>query len=94
MAKFVQTVFFVLLLGVIVAGSPVLAAKRIALVIGNSNYATAPLANPANDARLMTKSLRGLGFEVIERLDANQKAMLCVSSNHSRWSYWPGSLVR
>ena len=47
-------------------------APRIALVIGNSDYKiAAPLANPANDARLMAETLRGLGFEVIERIDAD-----------------------
>ena len=34
---------------------------RIALVIGNSAYEETPLANPANDARLMAETLRGLG---------------------------------
>ena len=48
---------------------------RVALVIGNSAYADAPLANPANDARLMAETLRGLGFNVIERVDANQREM-------------------
>ena len=48
---------------------------RIALVIGNSGYANAPLANPANDARLMSATLRRLGFDVIERIDADQKEM-------------------
>ena len=48
---------------------------RVALVIGNGAYANAPLANPANDARLMAETLRGLGFDVIERTDANQKTM-------------------
>ena len=48
---------------------------RVALVIGNSAYADAPLANPANDARLMAETLRGLGFDVIERVDANQREM-------------------
>ena len=51
------------------------AAARIALVIGNSAYAEAPLANPANDARLMAETLRGLGFDVIERIDANRKTI-------------------
>ena len=51
------------------------AEQRVALVIGNSAYASAPLANPANDARLMAETLRGLGFDVIERTDANQKEM-------------------
>ena len=49
--------------------------QRVALVIGNSAYADSPLANPANDARLMAETLRGLGFDVIERTDANQKEM-------------------
>ena len=48
---------------------------RVALVIGNSAYEDAPLANPVNDARLMAETLRGLGFDVIERTDANQKEM-------------------
>jgi len=41
--------------------------KRVALVIGNSNYASAPLKNPVNDARDMAKRLTELGFDVIER---------------------------
>ena len=51
------------------------AELRIALVIGNGGYETAPLNNPVNDARLMAATLRGVGFEVIERIDADQKAM-------------------
>ncbi len=49
---------------------------RVALVIGNSAYANAnPLANPANDARAMGDTLRGLGFTVIELRDG-QKAQM------------------
>ena len=50
---------------------------RVALVIGNSDYegAIGALANPANDARLMSATLRKLGFEVIELEDADQKKM-------------------
>ncbi len=48
---------------------------RIALVIGNSGYRDIPLANPANDARLMSATLRRLGFDVIERIDATQREM-------------------
>lgn len=44
---------------------------RFALVIGNANYAKAPLANPVNDAKLMSDTLRRVGFDVIERVDAN-----------------------
>jgi len=43
------------------------AEKRIALVIGNSDYKEiAPLANPANDARLIGRTLEGLGFELVD----------------------------
>jgi len=56
------------------------ASPRIALVIGNSNYKIAPsLPNPANDARLMSKTLRGLGFDVIERIDADRETMLLAT---------------
>jgi uncharacterized caspase-like protein len=45
--------------------------ERIALVIGNSNYAGAgTLRNPTNDARAIAAALRGVGFtEVVERYD-------------------------
>jgi hypothetical protein len=48
---------------------------RIALVIGNSAYPNAPLVNPANDARAMGDTLRGLGFTVIELRDAQKTQM-------------------
>ena len=57
---------------------------RIALVIGNSKYKTSPLRNPGNDARLMARTLRGLGFEVIERIDASQKTMKRALTTFSR----------
>lgn len=43
--------------------------SRIALVIGNSHYATSPLKNPVNDAKAMAATLRRLGFEVEEKTD-------------------------
>ena len=43
--------------------------KRLALVIGNSNYEKGALKNPVNDALLMDSTLRVLGFDVI--LDTN-----------------------
>jgi len=47
--------------------------KRIALVIGNSQYTSSPLKNPVNDATDMAKVLKEKGFEVILLLNANQK---------------------
>ncbi|MEC9369654.1 MAG: SUMF1/EgtB/PvdO family nonheme iron enzyme [Pseudomonadota bacterium] len=41
------------------------AEKRVALVIGNSAYKHIPsLPNPANDARLIADTLKGLGFDL------------------------------
>ena len=51
------------------------ADKRLALVIGNSAYPEAPLKNPVNDARAMAQALRGRGFEVILRENANKSQM-------------------
>lgn len=59
-------------------------ASRVALVIGNSAYQEAPLRNPANDARAMSRRLAALGFEVISvenaGRDAMQKAILEFAS--------------
>ena len=51
--------------------------KRVALVIGNSNYTNAPvLKNPVNDASDMAKALKKLGFgKVIEVENANKQKM-------------------
>ncbi|SFV71770.1 Mlr3463 protein [hydrothermal vent metagenome] len=50
--------------------------KRIALVIGNSDYINAGrLANPVNDARGMAKALTSLGFKVLEHEDLGQSDM-------------------
>ena len=50
-------------------------SKRLALVIGNSRYSSRPLKNPVNDASDMASTLREMGFEVIERHDANLNEM-------------------
>ncbi len=67
-----------LVLFVLLAGVPLLvhaAEPRIALVIGNSDYASGPLANPANDAKLIAASLTSLGFDVVMRRNADQTTM-------------------
>ena len=47
----------------LLSASPAAAEKRIALVIGNSNYQNiARLDNPSKDAALMADTLSGLGF--------------------------------
>ena len=49
--------------------------KKVALVIGNSAYATGPLRNPANDAADIAAALRDIGFSVALGMDANKKTM-------------------
>lgn len=51
------------------------ASQRVALVIGNSAYKSAPLANPVNDARDIAKALAALGFEVFLKENATQRTM-------------------
>jgi uncharacterized caspase-like protein len=45
---------------------------RVALIIGNNAYASAPLHNPVNDARAMARALETTGFSVILKTDATQ----------------------
>ena len=51
------------------------AETRIALVIGNSDYSSGSLPNPANDAKLIGDALSSLGFDVIARRNADQITM-------------------
>jgi formylglycine-generating enzyme required for sulfatase activity len=51
------------------------AETRIALVIGNSDYSSGSLPNPANDAKLIGDALTSLGFDVIARRNADQITM-------------------
>src|SRR5215468_5500367 len=56
--------------------APALAEKRVALVIGNGAYQSAPaLANPGNDARDVAAALRRVGFETILGLDLDRAGM-------------------
>lgn len=58
--------------------------RRVALVIGNSRYESAPLRNPVNDANLVAGTLREIGFEVIERTDVNLREMQLAVREFSR----------
>ncbi len=50
-------------------------SARVALVIGNAAYETAPLSNPVNDARDMAAALRAHGFEVTLGTDWTKRQM-------------------
>ncbi|MDF1753322.1 MAG: caspase family protein [Verrucomicrobiales bacterium] len=67
--------------------SPVLAQppasspeKRIAILIGNSKYRSAPLDNPANDVRDLMALFKKAGFETQALIDSDSAAMKQVLS--------------
>ncbi len=59
------------------SSNPALSAqeRRIALVIGNGTYKSAPLRNPVNDATDIADALGKFGFSVSLKTDANQRNM-------------------
>jgi Caspase domain len=58
--------------------------QRVALVIGNSNYQTAPkLANPGNDAQSIAQLLNSAGFEVTQATDLTRSDMVRVVQDFS-----------
>lgn len=69
----IAVVSFVLLV------APASAEKRVALIVGNSNYLNVTrLDNPKNDAKLMADTLRALGFQLVgggAQLDLEKPAL-------------------
>jgi hypothetical protein len=64
--KFMLIAATLLALGVGLAIAPALAETRVALVIGNANYANVPhLGNPVNDAQTVASALRSVGFSTV-----------------------------
>ncbi len=56
---------------------------KIALVIGNSRYRSAPeLKNPANDANAMGTTLKAAGFEVTLKLDGGRAELIAAIQSH------------
>jgi hypothetical protein len=70
--------------GVGASSAPSGPEQRVALVIGNSNYQSAPqLANPDHDAQSMAQFLNSAGFEVVEATDLTQNDMIKVVQDFS-----------
>lgn len=59
-------------------------AQKTALVIGNAGYRVGRLTNPANDARAMARTLRGLGFQVEEHVDLSRKEIDRAVTNFAK----------
>ncbi|WP_346909202.1 NADase-type glycan-binding domain-containing protein [uncultured Roseibium sp.] len=67
------------------ASAPASAADRVALVVGNGAYRYASeLPNPPNDAALMGRTLADLGFDVIQVIDGDQRALLNALTQFGR----------
>ena len=49
--------------------------NRIALVIGNGAYKSAPLVNPVNDANDMAAALEKCNFKVMKSINVKRKEM-------------------
>jgi formylglycine-generating enzyme required for sulfatase activity len=70
-----RKMIFVMLLAFIFNHSLACASNRVALVIGNGSYQSAPLKNPVNDARDIARALKKLGFDVIEKTNVNKQEL-------------------
>src|SRR5262249_39848259 len=74
-------------LGVIgcLAATQALAERRVALVVGNAQYAHTPaLPNPRNDAQDIADALRRVGFEVTLGYDLNQTKFARIIDDFAR----------
>lgn len=58
--------------------------EKHALLIGNSSYTVGALNNPGNDARLMQRVLKDLGFVVTLKLNLDHQAMDAAISEFGR----------
>ena len=69
----------------LVLPAPSWAAGKVALVIGNANYASAPpLENPRNDATDIGAALSDLGFEVFLGIDQTQAEMAALIADFGK----------
>ncbi|MDR5754019.1 MULTISPECIES: SUMF1/EgtB/PvdO family nonheme iron enzyme [unclassified Caballeronia] len=67
-----------------IADTPPAPAPRLALVIGNADYAVEPLASPLNDARRMSDALAALGFDVVSRANLTEAQMKAAFADFDR----------
>jgi len=81
-----RTVLIAVLLTLMAWVTPASAERRVALVIGNSQYKqVAQLKNPANDAASLATALRSIGFDSVTlKLDLNQTDLRRTLGRFSR----------
>jgi hypothetical protein len=62
-------------------GTATVPNKRIALLIGNQNYANKPLQNPINDVVLIEKDLKVCGFQTTRCEDLSKQKIYAAITN-------------
>jgi hypothetical protein len=73
MSALIQALIAIAMMIVVV---PATASERVALVIGNSQYAwQSPLSNPLNDATTMAATLSNIGYDVTSLFDLDENGM-------------------
>lgn len=87
-----RTALFTLFAGLVTLAANAAIGDRVALVIGNGKYASAPLVNSVNDSRAVAQELRALGFKVIERENL-QSRQIPQTLREFRTSLTPGSVA-
>ena len=60
------------------------ADARVALVVGNAAYKSAPLKNPVNDARAIARALKEVGFEVDLQANLSQQGFVTALRNFGK----------
>jgi len=70
--RFFSTVSLLLMIPAMAFAKP---EKHMALVIGNTLYAAAPLISPTNDANTIAKALEKCNFTVTKKLNLDRKNM-------------------
>jgi formylglycine-generating enzyme required for sulfatase activity len=70
-----KIIFVVLMLTFSLNLSMANALNRVALVIGNGSYKSAPLKNPVNDAKDIAAALKESGFKVTLKMNATKREM-------------------
>jgi uncharacterized caspase-like protein len=73
---------------VALAATPARADRRVALIVGNAQYAAPSLllSNPKNDADDVAAVLRTLGFDVILKTDSNKRDLELAMAQFARLS--------
>jgi uncharacterized caspase-like protein len=76
--SFHQALLIVALLSCVFVAPSTHAQTRVALLIGNNNYSTAPLRNAVNDARDLSEALKEVGFTTILRENVTRQEMIAA----------------